>query len=342
MKRIKIVFVVNGNKNVGMGHVYRDMAIANRLIGHDVIFVAYDSDEQTVELMKNSGHRVIQTTEDSLIKTIVDIKPSIVVNDILDTTRDYILSLKKEDLFTINFEDLGDGADEAHLLFNALYEKTNPNPNHRFGYKYECLNEKFLLHHPINFKENVETLLLTFGGVDQNNLTCKILELIPQLFPRTSLKKVISIIGLGYLHINTLKELMQKLENFNIELHQNVDSMPKLMNRADIAITSNGRTVYELAAMGVPTLSIAQNDRETLHSFARYHKGVKYLGMAYNLNQNKILDEIVEICTNDKLRKFMHQAQIKDCEEIRKGNSKVINEMFLEYWRFRDERDKDL
>ena len=172
-------------------------------------------------------------------------------------------------------------------------------------------------------------------------MTRAVLEIVPELLQKTSLKNITLIAGLGYSQINELRQIIDIMENSNIALYQNIDNMPELMSQADIAITANGRTVYELAAMGIPTLSIAQNDRETLHTFARYHKGVKYLGMANNVDQRRLLDTLMEVATNNELRKLMYQAQIKDGNEIRKGSSKVIDEIFLEYLRRNDDRNKN-
>ena len=51
-----------------------------------------------------------------------------------------------------------------------------------------------------------------------------------------------------------------------IHVIYNSPNMALIMKEADIGITSNGRTVYEMAAMGIPTLSISQND-ERLYTF---------------------------------------------------------------------------
>lgn len=338
VKRLRIAFVANGNKTIGTGHIYRTIALANRLIGHNLFFITYDSDNRTNELIVNAGFQLKKVTSNSLVKEILNIQPDLIVNDILDTTKTYVTRLKKAGLFVVNFEDLGEGAEETHLTFNALYEKTEPSHSYRFGYRYECINDLFLLHSPITFKAQAETLLLTFGGIDQNNLTCKVLETIPELLRKTTIKNVISIIGSGYMNMGILNETIRKLD-LNIEIYKNVNNMPEMMSRADIAITSNGRTVYELAVMGVPTLSIAQNDRETLHSYARYHKGVIYLGIANTFDKHKLLKALSDLCANSKLRKSMYQSQIKDGAEIRKGISNVINEIFFEYWRYKDERD---
>ncbi len=343
MRRLKILFIVNGNEKIGMGHVYRTLTLADRLTGHDVFFLTYNSDKKATKLIQDAGYKIINVPQNNLIEKIAEMSPDIVINDVLDTEREYIRKLKELGFFVVNFEDLGEGADEAHIVFNALYEKTNPKPNHKFGYEYECLNEKFYLYPPIEFRDPPKTLFVSFGGVDQNNLTARVLELAPAILSETRLKKIIVVTGPGYLYKKRLKKLSGKLKEWDnhIELHQNVTNMPRLMKEADIAITSNGRTIYELAAMGIPTISIAQNDRETLHLFARYHRGVKYLGIACTVSQEDMLKAIREIVNDSYLRKKMYLAQIDASKVIRQGIDKVMNEIFSAYWRWNNERDQD-
>ena len=340
LKRLTIVFVVNGNEKIGMGHIYRTITLADRLMGHNILFLTWDSDEKALKLLKDHNYKVISTSKENLLDVISDIKPNIVINDILDTETEYIKKLKKLGCFVVNFEDLGEGADEAHLVFNALYEKTNPKPTHKFGYEYECLNEKFYLYPPIEFRENPETLFICFGGVDQNNLTCRVLSTVPDLIKETTIDKIIVVVGPGYRYKEELDRIIANLEG-NIKVYQNVRNMPKLMKEADIAITSNGRTIYELTAMGIPTISIAQNDRETLHLFARYHPGIRYLGIACTVSDRDILEAIKEIANNHDLRKKMYLAQIKASKIIRQGIERVINEIMASYWRWRNEKDQN-
>ena len=43
--------------------------------------------------------------------------------------------------------------------------------------------------------------------------------------------------------------------------------MPELMTSCDVGITSRGRTGYELAILGIPSIAMAQNKREEKHGF---------------------------------------------------------------------------
>ncbi len=342
INRLKLVFIVNGNTETGMGHVYRALTLADSFLGHEIFFLTFDSNEAALDLIKGNGYSINEIAKNDIVEIIKKINPDVVINDILDTDADYIESLKSNDCFIINFEDLGTGSKEAHLVFNALYELSNPPAHHRYGHKYECLNRRFLIHEPIKFNEQAENLLVTFGGVDQNNLTLKVVEVLPALLNNTSLKKVNIVLGPAY---QSLDLLNRKIDTFPQEIKSKVyviynsPNMALIMKEADIGITSNGRTVYEMSAMGVPTLSISQNDRETLHLFSRYHKGIEYLGVAPNVTPEKIYKNIMELVNDSEKRRSMYDAQIKS--NVRQGLERVNYEILYEYKRWKYERDNN-
>lgn len=337
INRLKMVFIVNGNTETGMGHVYRALTLADSFLGHEIFFLTFDSNEAALDLIKGNGYSINEIAKNDIVEIIKKINPDVVINDILDTDADYIESLKSNDCFIINFEDLGTGSKEAHLVFNALYELSNPPAHHRYGHKYECLNRRFLIHEPIKFNEQAENLLVTFGGVDQNNLTLKVVEVLPALLNNTSLKKVNIVLGPAY---QSLDGLNRKIDTFPQEIKSkihviyNSPNMALIMKEADIGITSNGRTVYEMAAMGIPTLSISQNDRETLHLFSRYHKGIEYLGVAPNVTPETIYKKIMELVSDSENREAMYGAQINS--NVRQGLERVNYEILYEYkrWKF--------
>lgn len=337
IKRLKVIFVVNGNQNVGMGHIYRTLTIADGFIGHDIKFLTYDSDLDSIKLIKDRGYSV---TEYENMPLFNEVDSSIIINDILDTDEDYIKNLKDLGFFVVNFEDLGKGSKLANLVFNALYEKTNPDSNHKFGYEYECLKEQFFLYPPIEFKNFPQTMFVTFGGVDQNNLTLRLLRIAPKIFEETPINKLIVVLGSGYSQDLNLDDIDSKLKS-RVEIYRKVDNMPNLMSKADIALTSNGRTVYELASMAIPTISIAQNDRETLHLFARYTSGINYLGISCTVNADDIFDAIYEISTNNDLRRKMYLSQKDASRVIKNGLTRIKDEIISEYWMWKREQNKD-
>ena len=59
------------------------------------------------------------------------------------------------------------------------------------------------------------------------------------------------------------------------------------MTSCDVGITSRGRTGYELAILGIPSISMAQNAREEKHGFVCNENGFSYIGL-------NPADEIIE------------------------------------------------
>ena len=65
----------------------------------------------------------------------------------------------------------------------------------------------------------------------------------------------------------------------NVEVLYDMANMPELMSMCDVAVTSRGRTGYELALMGIPSIAMAQNKREEKHGFVCNENGFTYLGL---------------------------------------------------------------
>src|SRR5690606_17770354 len=117
-----------------------------------------------------------------------------------------------------------------------------------------------------------ERLLLLFGGTDPASLTERTLEALAAL-PFKG--EVLVVEGPGR------QDRPVTLSSYGLkgEVRRNVAYLPEIMLRADLAISSAGRTVTELMCLGVPTLVLCQNTKELLHSHASPAFGVMNLGL---------------------------------------------------------------
>lgn len=336
LNRMSITFIVTGNSSVGLGHVRRALTLADFWLGHDITFILYNSTKEVEEQIKYRNYKVKTVLSLREIPNLIT-SGTLVINDILDTTSEYINSLKSKNVFIVNFEDLGEGADYADIVINALYERINPPSNHKYGYEYECLGENFLLTQPNKFREEVQNILVTFGGADPANLTYKALRALEEIEKGINIRVVI---GPAYKWSRKLLNYIDsKWSKKNLKLYSKVENMAEIMENVDLAITSNGRTVYELAAMGIPTISIAQNDRETLHLFARYSRGIEYLGIACNVSEKIIKMKVEELIKNTNKRKLMYESL--PIIQLRQGIIRVTRLIENEYRRWKYERDKN-
>jgi len=79
------------------------------------------------------------------------------------------------------------------------------------------------------------------------------------------------------------------------------------MADADVAVTSAGRTVFELAHCGVPMIVMCQNERELTHALAKDSKGVINLGMGTDVDQETFARAMEQVAPQ-AVRRRMHRA----------------------------------
>ena len=97
------------------------------------------------------------------------------------------------------------------------------------------------------------------------------------------------------------------------------------MNKADIAITSGGRTVLELASLNVPTMVICQNARETTHEFLALNNGVINLGSRKLVEDADIFLSFRTIVENKEERMVMIEKSKK--KNLTLGKFRVVKKI---------------
>ena len=301
LQRKRVVFVVIGNQSIGLGHVYRALILAGELVGCDIQFIVPNGHELAAIRLSQSHYAVHSCAWEEIPTVIDQFSPSIIVNDVLDTTSEYMESLLELKIPTVNFEDLGAGINLADLVINSLYEDNQDSENVLSGPKWFCLRDEFLHLSPSKEREGVHEALITFGGVDENNLTVRSIESLAPMLEQKNIHTTI-VLGPGYSHQKTLQEAVDKFSSHLFEIIPSTSRISDYMARADIAITSGGRTVLELASLCVPTIVICQNKRETTHAFASEENGVSNLGLWDDTTCEKLLFSFAELATSEEKR----------------------------------------
>ena len=126
------------------------------------------------------------------------------------------------------------------------------------------------------------------------------------------------LLGFAYPH----KDAILTDEENRIYIHVDVKRVSAYMNKMDLAITSQGRTVYELASMGVPSIVMAQNEREAEHVFAGIQNGFINLGLGKKLDALTIISTIRWLIATPNVRKEMRKLQLS--KDFSKGQDRVI------------------
>jgi len=304
MRRKTIVFRVEGYAEIGLGHVYRCLTLADNMLDHDITFVVSENSQLAIMLLESRFYDVVTFGDpDDEIETIRSCNPHIVVNDILDTKAKYIKTLKKLGYKVVNFEDQGGGQKEADAVINAMYGSSGARRNVHRGPDYVCLRDEFYATKPIRIRKNVTTVLVMFGGVDPSRLSQRVVNWLLQMRYDG---RVTVITGPGYRDAESLVQLCKPAEN--IEVVSDTKIVSKYMSDADIAITSAGRTVFELASLGIPMIVLCQNVREQSHIMAYKSKGVINLGLGKKVTFDKFRRHLTKLLDSTDLRRDMHRA----------------------------------
>ena len=323
----RVVFVVAGYPAIGMGHVFRSLMLAHEIANHKVFFVCTKESELAASNIAARDYKtVIQQGE--LWEDVLALDPDLVINDMLDTPREYMEHLKAANIPVVNFEDEGPGSVLADQVVNALYEEpqneTNGKQPERFlyGHKYFCLRDEFLQAEQNAFRPDPKCILITFGGTDMPDYTRQTLDTVEPLCRERGIA-IRVVTGPGYAHRDELVRHIKTLGNPLLRFEYATNIMSRMMEGVDLAICSAGRTVYELAHMHIPSIVLAQHEREARHTFARADHGFAYMGIMRKFNAGRLRKVFVELIDEPERRNVLYQRQSRI--HFEKNKAKVVS-----------------
>lgn len=315
-----VVFRVDGGSKLprdedrkrGMGHVIRCLALAKELkkSGAEITFIMKNHLAGVKEVI-NAGYTVkrlpVHSNQETDLKLIYDalrrIKPQVVINDILNTGKKYMLKIRETGAFLINEDDLGPGRELADVLVYSLARPpVSSKPKMYAGPAYMTLKDEFKKTHEKKkkIKKKINSVLVSMGASDPQSLTVKVLDALEKVGQDFT---TIVIIGPAFIHHNELKNVLDKAQREYI-IKSSVNNMADFMYNADIAIISGGVSVYELAAVGTPSIVLCQNEHENTNIFGDYGFAIK-LGLGRLVSEEQITETIEELAKNILLRQRM-------------------------------------
>ena len=285
MRMSRIAIVATCGQEQGLGHITRAKALAQcfeRAGQRCLVGESY---------AKGYGGFLARNSDDLFLSDIV-------IYDVLNAPAKAVQELQLRGgpddpgVFVVCFEDTGPGARAANLVINDLYTDTIPGALH--GVQWSIVNPCFERVAPAPLRERATTVLLTFGGTDPSQLTGKALSAVARM---PWVERILVVMGPGF-GAAMIDDLMVEAYGTDepgrerIELHSDITNMAALALEADIAITSAGRTVTEMMTLGIPTIVLCQNERETTHTHATADNGVINLGLGRDVAPSAIVGAV--------------------------------------------------
>lgn len=246
-----------------------------------------------------------------LLKVLQKLKPSLLLRDSGSTSKEEVANIKKIVPSIIHFDDFGSGGDLASFVIQTLYTETYEKQSDHYivGYETFIADEQITPYKKIglNKKEpaSLPHLVVTFGEEDPNNLTYRALRHLLHL--QIPLKITI-LVGEQYKH-DLIDLRMMALSRKNTTIQHASKNAMEILSNADIVLCAASYTPYEVGAMGIPCIVLAQNDFESTLDFPNERNGFIHLGLGRKIKQSNLLNAVMELLLHDSLRKKMIQRQ---------------------------------
>lgn len=278
MRTGRVHFDLVATRRLGYGHLYRCLTLAEHLQSHAVTFGG-DIDEHAASIITSR----FKVSPDSLLPSGETIRPghhrAVWVADRLDTTRTYMAQVALSGWRILAIENLGDGLQFADRVVNDLYGSV-PYPA-----DWSVLRPEFLALPAFELRDPAERVLVTMGGTDPSNLTLKVIE---------------ALRWESGVRLSVIPPPGRPSDTYRFAVEQ--PNVAAEMRRADLVVTSGGRTVGEAAAVGVPTIVLAQNARELTHRHLGWDFGNVNLGLGELVGAGDLASTVRSVLRDLNLR----------------------------------------
>lgn len=259
------------NEQIATGHIMRCISIADALTvaGEAVTFLL--ADEQAVDLLKQRGYDAIVLHTDwnhmeeelpALSHVIEKNQIKKLLIDSYQVTPTYLSEVSRMGT-TFYMDDLNkfDYPVNAVICYANYYKKFHYKTNGRrkeylLGTKYVPLKKSFWNCKAKNIFQKAENILILTGGSDPYNVSGQLLNALN----KDEFKSIDIICGMYNTNYASLVEMYGQYKN--IKFHRAINNIEEYMQKADIAISAGGTTLYELCACGTPTISYAFADNQ--------------------------------------------------------------------------------
>lgn len=360
----RIVYVrTDGNRSLATGHLVRCLSIADacHTLGMEVRFLV--SDEESRSLLQDflsdtSIQPSIQVLEtavyDNLEKELPEItsllsdcdirvtcdKPVLLLDSYyvtekyLNTVRSFAKTAYIDDLWLFDYP--------VDLLINYDIAPDSPfsdcsgSKKMLLGVSYTPLRRQFGETNYI-FRQQVSHILVTTGGSDSYHFCLRLIKFLteqaPQLLPLPSGSRALFCLEIVIGRLNADKDALAALsEQYPfITLHENVSDMASLMCQCDLAVSAAGTTLYELCAVGVPTISFTMADNQLTAAKAFSDAGIipcaGDIRSSYDEVLHTVTDFISDMFKDKSKRKSVHERMNRFVDG--KGAVRIAQELSL-------------
>ncbi|MBZ5653917.1 MAG: UDP-2,4-diacetamido-2,4,6-trideoxy-beta-L-altropyranose hydrolase [Acidobacteriia bacterium] len=278
---------------IGTGHAMRCLALTQAWqdAGGRVTFVMAESTPAIEERLRSEGIGLVRIDgvpgsdfdHEQLIALARTHRPSWVVVDGYEFDAAYQRTLKNEGFKVLLIDDNGrPGSFTADVVLNqnvhaqeCLYKNRETYTRLLLGPKYALLRREFVSAPDCREISSIgRKLLVSMGGSDPDNVTCRVMEAIEQV--EVADLQVAVVAGGSNPHLASIGESVAK-SSHSCRILNNVTDMPALISWADLAISGAGTVCWEYCALGLPAVLVAVAENQIPNAEALHAAGAARL-----------------------------------------------------------------
>jgi spore coat polysaccharide biosynthesis predicted glycosyltransferase SpsG/CMP-N-acetylneuraminic acid synthetase len=314
LRQPRILFRVDGSSEIGLGHVYRSLAIAHALRSTsraEIAFLMSAEHADGIRVVSREGYAVRvsgDTRLETYLEHVRDFSPAILINDLPVVEERYLRALAHVGATTVNLVDTLDDLERAgyyaQVIVSVMNEDRQTPEGFYGGPGYAILRSHFQ-GRVKDVRDAARLVLLTFGGSDPQALTLHAARALRGLPAGIEL---LAVAGPAFCYRNEFEALSAELLRRIPLINEAGGHIADLMLEADVVVCSGGMSVYEVAALGTPAVVMGQNAREDarMRSFAR-HGTIEYLGLGTEVTEEALLDAVRALLLDPARRRAMSE-----------------------------------
>lgn len=327
-----VLIRTDGSNEIGMGHIYRSIALAKELKKNGCKIHFLTSKTFKKYFGKIGACHITNEIEKNEILLIKKINPDIFILDILEKflqySETYFVEIGKISklLIAIDYssKNLKFFDQSFHSLFGPKQYKAKKT---YFDLKYCIVDPKFQKQSSnYTIQKSVSKILLLRGGSDSRCIGPKIINILQKINENFTISIVLGP------KFECWKELKQEKSKSlkNLKIYRNVKNISSLMKNYQLAISAAGVTSTELLTIGIPTIIVYGDPHEKEAANILQQKNtVINLGYGKNISKN-ILTKTVQTVLNDyNARRILHQNSKKLFDG--KGTIRIVQKIMSEY-----------
>jgi CMP-N-acetylneuraminic acid synthetase/spore coat polysaccharide biosynthesis predicted glycosyltransferase SpsG len=314
LRQPRILFRADGSTALGMGHVYRSLAIADALrqtSRADIAFLMSAEHPEGLITVSRAGYPVrvaADRREETCLEHIRDFSPAILINDLPALDGSYLRALSHLGATTVNLVDTIDDLETteqyAQVIVSVMAQEGETPEGFYGGPGFAILREHFQGREK-EIRAEPRLVLLSFGGSDPQGLTLKAARALQALGPHV---EVVAVAGPAFSFRRAFAAQASSLARRVPLINEAGGHIAELMLEADVMVGSGGMSVYEIAALGTPGIILGQNAREDarMRDFAR-HGTVEYLGLGTEVADEALARAVSALLADAGRRRAMSE-----------------------------------